>query len=112
MRPLVALFFLFVFSFQMFPVKALGRLIAKAQMTEEVKQCCDDDGSCGDDDCSKDGKDGKDDVETLPGDLFLTTVSDIVTSVHTSSQVTVMPWLSEELIHLYKKDIHCPPPNC
>jgi len=97
----------------MFPVRAWGRLLAKAQLTEEVKQCCDDDGSCGDDDCRpKDGKDGTDDAETFLSDLFLTSLSDITTSVHITSQVIVIPWLSEELIHLYKKDIHCPPPNC
>ncbi len=40
--------FLFVFSFQVLPVKTLGKLLAKGQTEEEVKHDCSGD-DCGDD---------------------------------------------------------------
>lgn len=119
MKQAIALFFLFIFSFQVLPAKALGKLIAKAQMTEEVKHSCDNDndddcGSSGDD--SKDGKDGKDDKDEISekyNEIFypyrpipLHTVS----FVPPNKKLNI--WTSEDLIHLFTKDIHCPPPNC
>jgi hypothetical protein len=37
MKKCFAIFFLLIFSFQVMPVKAIGRIIAKGQTTEEVK---------------------------------------------------------------------------
>lgn len=119
MKQLVALFFLIVFSFQVVPVKALGRLIAKAQMTEEVKGSCDsdDDGGCADDN-TKDSKDTKDEKEKDENaekynDLlhYERIHSDQLLAI-TGPQNKFTLWTSEDLIHLFTKDIHCPPPNC
>lgn len=121
MKHALALFFLFIFSFQVLPAKALGKLIAKAQMTEEVKQSCDNDSDdnsgCSDDD-SKEGKDGKDEKEKDEAtekynDVFHhpRPTSEYVTSfAQSAKQLNI--WTSEDLIHLFTKDIHCPPPNC
>lgn len=119
MKQSVALFFLIIFSFQIVPAKALGKLISKAQMTEEVKSSCDnncdDDGDC-DNDASKDSKDGKDEKDEttekynnlIHQDRALTEHTTI--AVNTTNKTTF--WTSEDLIHLFTKDIHCPPPNC
>lgn len=48
MRRFVAFIFLTIFSFQLLPVRAIGKLFAKSQQTEEVKDSCSDD-SCDDD---------------------------------------------------------------
>ena len=45
MRKLLAILFLLIFSFQVLPVRAIGKLLSKAQQTEEeVKHSCDKDG--------------------------------------------------------------------
>ena len=41
MRKLLAILFLLVFSIQVLPVKAIGKLLSKGQTEEEVKHSCD-----------------------------------------------------------------------
>lgn len=125
MKHAVALFFLFIFSFQVLPAKALGKLIAKAQMTEEVKHSCDngsDDGSGNSDDDSKDDdKDGKDEKDQDEKDESSEKYNSFFQQDRPTTEyffTTANPgksliiWASENLIHLFTKDIHCPPPNC
>ncbi|MBL7717395.1 MAG: hypothetical protein JNL72_01060 [Flavipsychrobacter sp.] len=38
MKKLVAYIFLFIFSFQVLPVKELGKMLFKNQLTEEIKE--------------------------------------------------------------------------
>ncbi len=38
MKKLLACFFLFIFSFQILPVKELGKILFKNQLTEEIKE--------------------------------------------------------------------------
>ena len=53
MRKLLAILFLLVFSMQVLPVKAIGKLLSKGQTEEEVKHSCD---GCDKDDLSNGGK--------------------------------------------------------
>ena len=41
MRKLLAILFLLVFSLQVLPVKAIGKLLSKQQTEEDVKHSCD-----------------------------------------------------------------------
>lgn len=123
MRACISLFFLFIFSFQVLPVRALGKMIAKAQMTEEVKGDCDDNADNGADDTTDGGGDGdnKDnktnaDKETSIGkieDLHLIDVNSVISfsfTLRANNKIALPP--DDDLIHLFVKDIHCPPPNC
>ena len=120
MRAWISLFFLFIFSFQVLPVRALGKMIAKAQMTEEVKGDCDDDTShdTNDTDSGGDGKDCKTDTEketslSKVDDLHFTEVRRDVFFSFTlliDNKKALPP--DDDLIHLFVKDIHCRPPNC
>ncbi len=99
MRKIVAFFFLFIFTFQVLPVKAIGKLIAKGTQTEEVKED-------GGDDKGLDGKDGKfDDLFFYTPSPFTSVANDPVTTLHLFRNST-------DLTDTHVKDIHCPPPNC
>jgi len=105
MRNYLAYFFLFVFSFQALPVKAIGRMLAKNQMTEEVKQDCQDLDDDTDDGGYGDGDDLFNDIICHhPYDFVLTPVADrhIITAFH----------FIDDLPNSHIADIHCPPPNC
>lgn len=122
MRAWVAFLFLFIFSFQVLPVRALGKMIAKAQMTEEVKGDCDDDADHGTDDTDYGGdgdtKDGKTDTEKetsiskIDDLVFMDVRNDesLLFSIIITQKKVLPP--DDDLIHLFVKDIHCPPPNC
>ena len=131
MRGFIALFFLMVFSFQVLPLKALGRLLAKAQMTEEVKHSCDKDddgcsgddigddgcGGCDDDDAddadgNKDSKENKEDTVEKYSGIFCHEYSTFPILTGSTSRGTLTHPADEDLLHLFIKDIHCPPPNC
>ncbi|GAA4460822.1 hypothetical protein GCM10023093_04240 [Nemorincola caseinilytica] len=104
------------------PVKALGKLLAKAQMTEEVKHSCDDDATddngCPDDEGpggnegSKDSKESKDETIDKFNDLIHYDHSIFPLLSKSSSPGSLSHPANEDLLHLFKKDIHCPPPNC
>ncbi len=109
MRNVAAIFFLLIFSFQVLPIKAIGKLLAKNQMTEEVKQDCSDT----DDDNKEDSKEGKDDnKEGKYNDLFhnihaATPIGDLAIKKKVISNHG-----SDDLPNSYVEDIICPPPNC
>jgi len=101
----LAYFFLVIFSFQPLPVKAIGKLIAKRQMTEEVKNDCDDDDDAGDD--SDD-----DTLETLKEACLHHHSNDIVGRLTFALSAQLYRQGAEDLPSAHVKDIHCPPPNC
>jgi hypothetical protein len=43
MKKFIAGIFLLIFSFQILPVKELGKMLFKNQLTEEIKETCDTD---------------------------------------------------------------------
>ena len=47
MKKLLAYIFLFIFSFQILPVKELGKMLFKNQLTEEIKETGDAEGESG-----------------------------------------------------------------
>jgi len=49
MKKLLAIFFLLIFSCQVLPVKAIGKILAKNQLTEEVRHDSDNDDLAKDD---------------------------------------------------------------
>lgn len=125
MRGFIALFFLLVFSFQVLPLKALGKLLARAQMTEEVKHSCEKDdcggddtgddgfGGCDDDDdAGKDSKEGKDDTIEKYNDIIHHHHSVFRIFTGGASHTGLTHPADEDVLHLFIKDIHCPPPNC
>jgi hypothetical protein len=123
MRACIALLFLFIFSFQVLPVRALGKMIAKAQMTEEVKGDCDDDANNCTDDTDADGGDGdgkgsktgteKETSQSKIDDLHFVDAKRDISFLFTFriNDKKVLP-PDDDLIQLFVKDIHCPPPNC
>jgi len=104
-KRLLAYFFLVIFSFQALPVKAIGKIIAKRQMTEEVKNDCD-----GDDDASDDSKD--DDLETLKEACLHKHYNTAIAGRTLALSTYLYRHGEEDLPNSHVKDIHCPPPNC
>jgi len=80
-------------------VKAIGKILAKNQLTEEVKQDCN-------------GEDLVDDDDILP-DLFCTPgYQGIPSVVKDGEYFRNYHSLECHLPNWHIKDIHCPPPNC
>lgn len=100
MRKCLAVMFLIIFSFQVIPMKVIGKLLAKGQTEEEVKHSSDD---CKDD---GDGKTGKyNDLMSYCHHEFSVSepaVKNQVWEMHRSEDVPAAP----------VTEIPCPPPNC
>lgn len=103
MKRWLAYFFLLIFSFQALPVKAIGKILAKQQLTEEVKNDCD-----GDDD----GADDSDDLEPLKEAYPHNFNYSERTARAFAPGVYLYRHGKEDLPNSHVKDIHCPPPNC
>jgi hypothetical protein len=100
-KQFLAYIFLFVFSFQVLPVKELGKLLFKGQMTEEVHEsgCMDDSG------CAKIKKGSE------PCRLADYSFS-VNESVYIDTKVNIAIHISELLPAGFVPDILTPPPNC
>lgn len=97
MRNLLAYFFLIIFSFQVLPMRAIGKIIAKGQLTEEVNEDC----------CNAD------DSDTANGNDMICLFSEYVSIVSPVEVKAATPvFRNEDLPSDLIKDIHCPPPNC
>lgn len=107
MRRWLALLFLLIFSFQVLPFRAKGKLVGKAQTEEEVKNGAKDDcGDSGDSDCSDDdpfsGKFGEWVDHSLPGLDF-----HYISRIH-----KVASYIKDDDVRCsYVGDIISPPPN-
>lgn len=101
MKVLLAYIFLFIFSFQVLPVKELGKILCKGQMTEEVHES----GECGDDGPCAKVKKGTElfklsETEYTAVDYYLHT--SVLTAIH----------YAEDMNTQHIPDIFAPPPNC
>lgn len=105
MKHFVAYIFLIIFSFQVLPVKELGKVLFKGQMTEEVHESCDADCS---DDCptSKVKKESEFNKILCIANESIALQSYINTQLHTATHKT------ECLPKHFVADITTPPPNC
>jgi len=98
MRKVLAIIFLIIFSFQVIPLKAVGKLLVKGQTEEEVKHGCDDSGDL-------DGKAGK--YNDL---IFHSTMN--FSSVRTiEKDKSFMEHRSDALPLSHVAEIPSPPPN-
>ena len=97
MKKLLAIVFLVIFSFQVVPVKALGKLLSKGQTEEEVKKDCDSG-----DDCDNAGK--YLDLIHHTANTFTATTFMVVDKVAIWHYADVLP-----VSHV--ADIPSPPPN-
>ena len=103
-RHVLATIFLIVFSFQVLPVKELGKLLFKGQMTEEVHES--NTSSTDDNGCIK-MKLGSDPFGLAPDHhMTFSGESYLDTKLHTAMQ------RSEQLIEPFVPGIPTPPPNC
>jgi hypothetical protein len=79
------------------PMRAIGKIIAKGQLTEEVKEdCCNADDS--------DAGNGNDMFCLFPEYNSVVSVAE--------KQAATPVFCNEDLPSDHIKDIHCPPPNC
>lgn len=102
MKRFIAIIFLMIFSLQVLPVRTLGKMLAKNQLTEEVKEDC---GGC-DDDLSDSCKDDSYSNNTYSFDFAL--------AIHIGAGSCNIKDIqfNDDLPNSHVKDIHCPPPNC
>ena len=101
MRNLAAIFFLLIFSFQVLPVKAIGKLLSKNTQTEEVK-----------DDCGSSDDDTPGSKDPKFNDLFHQYHSATpVGIVAIKKKITIIHG-NDDLPKSHVKDVLCPPPNC
>lgn len=106
MKQFIALFFLFIFTFQVLPARSMARYKVKYKQTAEVKG---DSQDCDDDDAEKDSKGLQDDVYVhQPFWQHVHTVSK--TTVSFSKRTLIHQ--AEQLPPSWSIDILCPPPNC
>lgn len=101
MKTVVAFFFLFIFTFQIVPVRAIGKLIVKGQQTEEVKEDCSD----------TDSEDGKDTKDSVCGDFICSNSPSLFPAPVLMPAAKMQVQTHEHLPNTYIMDIHCPPPN-
>ncbi len=110
---MLAYFFLIIFSFQALPVKAIGKLLSKSQLTEEVKGDCQDTDDTNDTDDSGDLDDYDDgDDSPLKEMMFHHPVLDKLSNYVFVADNTWHHHADDGLPNSHTKDIHCPPPNC
>jgi hypothetical protein len=105
MKHFVAYIFLIVFSFQVLPVKELGKVLFKGQMTEEVHE------SCGAD-CSNDCPVSKIKKESEYGNILHVAQESIALQSYINSKLHTAIHNTEILPKHFVADITTPPPNC
>jgi hypothetical protein len=105
MKHLVAYIFLIVFSFQVLPVKELGKMLFKGLLTEEVHEHCNAD-DCDDCPVSKIKKESEYNDMLHVAQESIALQSYINTKLHTAIHKT------ESLPKHFVADITTPPPNC
>ncbi|MBL7692784.1 MAG: hypothetical protein JNM41_14420 [Flavipsychrobacter sp.] len=98
MKKVLACIFLIIFSIQCLPVKAIGKILAKSQLTEEVKQDCNSEDLVDDDDILHDLYFSPD-TQYFPSEI-----NDVEGYRNYHSLECHLP-------NWHIKDIHCPPPN-
>jgi hypothetical protein len=97
MKNPLAYIFLFIFSFQVLPVKEIGKILFKGQMTEEIHETSHDDIGSG---------------KIKKADLKVFLKSETLASVrYLSSKLTVAIHETERLPRHFVPDILTPPPN-
>jgi hypothetical protein len=109
----LAYFFLIIFSFQALPVKAIGKLLSKSQLTEEVKGDCQDTDDTNDTDDSGDLDDYDDGDENPLKEMIFDHIANEKFLPYTL--ILNNSWhhhADDDLPNSHTKDIHCPPPNC
>jgi hypothetical protein len=103
MRKSLAIIFLVIFSCQVLPLKAIGKLLAKAQTTEEVQH---DGGADNPDDCGLKGGKFADDFFMLSYD------SDIAANtVYFESKISAIIHSADKLPPSWVGDTLSPPPD-
>ena len=103
MKRWLAYLFLVIFSFQALPVKAIGKLLAKNQMTEEVKSDCDEGNTNSTDD---------DSLERLKDLCVHNHIPPGLATALIGLKADAQHHGEEDLPNSHIRDIHCPPPNC
>lgn len=94
-------------------MKAIGKLLAKNQLTEEVKSDCQDTDDSNDTDDSGDVDDYDDgDDNPLKEMFFHHSVNEAPTAHFSYLTITWQHHIDDDLPNSHIKDIHCPPPNC
>jgi len=102
MRKCLAVIFLIIFSFQVLPMKVLGKLLAKGQTEEEVK---------GDSDCDSDS-DGLDGKVSKYNEFIFEIPQDCSVVFLVKKIVNTIVHKSDDLPVCYVAEILSPPPNC
>jgi hypothetical protein len=105
MKHFVAYIFLIVFSFQVLPVKELGKALFKGQMTEEVHETCDSD-------CSDDCPVSKVKKESEFGTILHIAQESIALQSYINCKLHTAIHNTESLPKHFVDDITTPPPNC
>lgn len=101
MKKLLAYIFLTIFSFQVLPVKEIGKILFKGQMTEEIHES----GHSGDNNNAKLKK------GTDPFRLHNSDTEAIARMQHLSAQICLAILQAESLPMQFIPDIVTPPPN-
>ena len=96
MKKFLAYIFLFIFSFQVLPVKELGRILFKGLMTEEIHETADD---------TSGPK-----LKKEPAKLF-NKHEDLASILYFTSRVNTALHDAEKLPRHFVPDIITPPPN-
>jgi hypothetical protein len=103
MRKLLAYIFLTIFSFQVLPVKEIGKILFKGMMTEEIHETCHN----ADDTPGSKLKKGAEPFKLINSEASLT------------AQILYLDRATETAIHEAERlpnnfvpDIFTPPPNC
>lgn len=96
MRKCIAYILIAILSFQVLPVKELGRLLFKAQMTEEIHEHCHDDTAM---------KFKK----HIPFRDFL--FSHSAQEIYLNARVNIAMHAAAQVAHQHFPDIFVPPPN-
>lgn len=99
MKQVLAYIFLIIFSLQCLPVKTIGKILAKNQLTEEVKQDCNSEDLVDDDDILHD-------LYFYPDNQYF------LSEINDREEYRNYHSLECQLPNWHIKDIHCPPPNC
>lgn len=103
MKRFLAYIFLAIFSFQVLPVKELGKILFKGQMTEEVHENC----NIESDDCP----DSKVKKEGDPSKFLYTHQQNIAIELHINAIVHAAVLNTGNLPSHFVPDIATPPPN-
>jgi hypothetical protein len=98
-KQVLAYIFLIIFSLQCLPVRVIGKILVKNQLTKEVKQDCN-------------SEDIVDDDDVLPDLYFAPGNQTIISELKDVEDFNNYRSLECHFPNWHIKDIHCPPPNC